>query len=298
MVALSAQLHRTGFARCSGVLSPEICDALLSQAFGMMAPAPVFSGAAKLATFLDWASRGAQGIMRGRPRQVREAAARRILPRPLTPTLRDALSAIAAVAQQHGICRAARLVELNFTVSLPGAARQGVHSDISPFHSMGPRVDAPLGPAPLCTVWAALQPTPAALGPTEIYAGSHHRAIEFVAGLSLHAQENLLQRTKQRPPPPVTYGPEGELMEAVPAPPSECEAINAANAEAAMAAMLGACSSGPPTAMCMDVGDVAIMDCRAFHCGGANRSAQTRVLLNASFQTDANTGARDIPGFT
>eukprot|EP00435_Cladocopium_sp_Y103_P007394 s2067_g2.t1 len=258
---MASTLAARGLVRWRNVLRPELCAALRGEAMAM----------------LEEVSRPSLGafwhqLQRWLLDPVREPKARHILRAPVTSSVTvEALGALAQLAHELEL-NGARLVELNYTISQPGAPAQAPHSDISPLQSV-PRI---------VTFWAALQDTDLAMGPTEIWPSSHLLARDFIRNLPEELQ-------KPRVVPEYMYV-EGQLQavsrKGQPILEEQLEEERRQSAEAAAALLDAITASGPKEFMAMAAGDVVAMDCRVFHQGGANTSSNTRVLFNASFQVD------------
>ncbi|CAK9096654.1 Uncharacterized protein (Fragment) [Durusdinium trenchii] len=257
-----ASMATRGLARWQNVLRPEVCRALRAEAITML------QEVSRPSLRAVW-----HNLQRWLLDPIREPKARHILRTPLTRCVRDGLEPLALLAAELGLRPSARLVELNFTISLPGAPAQQPHSDISPMQSL-PRI---------ITFWAALQDIDLSMGPTAIWPGSHVLAKDFISSLPEELQ-------KPRQVPEYMYV-EGELQAVSrlgqPIGEEELEEERRQSAEAAEQ-LLQVITRTPPEFMSMEVGDVVAMDCRVFHQGGANISSKTRVLFNASFQLDEN----------
>ncbi|CAJ1438777.1 unnamed protein product [Effrenium voratum] len=271
-----------GLARRRAVLSQRLCAALRREAEELLAEVQ------RPSAFALW-----HQLQRWLLDPIRAPKARHILRAPLSPTAYQALARLQPVALELGLQPSARLVELNFTVSLPGAAPQQVHSDISPAGSS----------ARVYTFWAALQDTDASMGPTEIWPGSHRIVCDYIRSLPEWLQtprkvpeylyvDGELQAVSRTGQPMLEEHLEQERQESQKA------------AEVLMAKVL----AGPKETMTMEQGDVGgnptkkrpvvAMDCRVFHRGGANRSDKKRFLFNASFQADEAAEPEEIHGFT
>eukprot|EP00913_Durusdinium_trenchii_P024699 g23186.t1 len=124
---------------------PEVCRALRAEAITML------QEVSRPSLRAVW-----HNLQRWLLDPIREPKARHILRTPLTRCVRDGLEPLALLAAELGLRPSARLVELNFTISLPGAPAQQPHSDISPMQSL-PRI---------ITFWAALQDIDLSMGPT------------------------------------------------------------------------------------------------------------------------------------
>ncbi|CAE6972888.1 unnamed protein product [Symbiodinium natans] len=247
-----------GVLRSPGAFPPRLCAALRKEALALLEKVQGVSPFALSHQLRRWLTD-----------PIRAPAARHILRAPLTPPVSEALQHLVPVAQQLGLREDARLVELNYTVSLPGAPSQEMHSDISPMNETQRVV----------TFWAAVQAVHASMGPTEIWPGSHQVARTFIGSLP-----PALQR--QRKVPEYMYvdgeyqavSPSGE-----PITEEQLEEERQASAEAA-AELKRRVRAGHLEAMTSACGDVVAMDCRVFHRGSANSSSEARVLFNASFQ--------------
>ncbi|CAL1173683.1 unnamed protein product [Cladocopium goreaui] len=257
---MASTLAKRGLVRWRNVLRPELCAALRAEAVAMLEEVSRPS----LSAF--W-----HQLQRWLLDPVREPKARHILRAPLTSAVQEALGPLAQRANELEL-NGARLVELNYTISQPGAPAQAPHSDISPLQSV-PRI---------VTFWAALQDTDLAMGPTVIWPSSHRLARDFIRKLPEELQ-------KPRVVPEYMYV-EGQLQavsrKGQPILEEQLEEERQQSAEAAAALLNAITASGPKEFMAMATGDVVAMDCRVFHQGGANISSKTRVLFNASFQVD------------
>eukprot|EP00438_Fugacium_kawagutii_P010805 Skav202618 [mRNA] locus=scaffold3002:284219:295192:+ [translate_table: standard] len=180
--------------------------------------------------------------------------ARHILRAPVTSgATAPALAAVAQRAQEllPGSARRRELVELNYTISQPGAPAQAPHSDISPLQSV-PR------------------------GRLRIWPGSHLVAKDFIRKLPKELQ-------KPRHVPEYMYI-EGQLQAVSrtghPTTEEQLEEERRESFQAAEA-LLQLVTQAPKEIMAMAAGDVVAMDCRVFHRGGANVSDATRVLMSS-----------------
>lgn len=237
----ASTLAKRGLVRWRNVLRPELCAALRAEAVAMLEEVSRPS----LSAF--W-----HQLQRWLLDPVREPKARHILRAPLTSAVQEALGPLAQRANELELT-GARLVELNYTISQPGAPAQAPHSDISPLQSV-PRI---------VTFWAALQDTDLAMGPTEIWPSSHRLARDFIRKLPEELQ-------KPRVVPEYMYV-EGQLQavsrKGQPILEEQLEEERQQSAEAAEALLDAITASGPKEFMAMATGDVVAMDCRVFHQG-------------------------------
>eukprot|EP01079_Euglenida_sp_SAG-EU17-18_P008398 gene8398-1500_t len=219
-------------------------------------------------------------------------ANRHVSPPPLTPAIHTALCAMAPSARALGASLQSRLVELNFTGSMPGAQRQPTHTDICPTQDAWPLPGLHPSRAPLWTLPylkpPAHSPPPqdvtADMGPTEFAAGSHHMARSIIEQDPVLCEKPVAQQAYF-----LCTAADGELD-------SSAEQANDAR-DRMFVEMAGA--GVVPRQVCVEAGDVVAMDCRVHHRGGANASTEARVLLNATFQEPSEGGSFPaISGFT
>jgi len=219
-------------------------------------------------------------------RAVRSPEHRVHVPLLLTEDAREALATAAQGLHARGawtraaLGPGARLVELSAMVALPGAAAQHPHTDVPP-HS----------PLRLCTLWVALQDVDKAMGPTVIFP-------EAPACLAARVDWAAVQRAagssaEQRRP--LVFSADGEVesdfvdgAEEAPARSATISGLNTGDTSSCAAGGVPRSTEelglAEPVAVELRVGGVALMDCRAFHYGGANKSSVPRALFSATFQ--------------
>ena len=178
--------------------------------------------------------------------------------------LTKALAAIGegAVADA-GLTSKALLVELSVLAVLPRAAAQPPHLDVLPRDGLA-----------MATLFVPLQDVCASNGATVFYPAPPSSVAARRDWARLHGDD------------PRTYAPDG------------AEDDDAAAVQAAASGLLPPVASpwakfspselglGEPLCLEMRVGDVALMDYRCFHRGGANVSDEVRCVLYATFSNE------------
>mgnify|MGYP000382981782 CR=1 FL=1 len=144
----------------------------------------------------------------------------------------------------------AHLCELSSLVSDPGNSRQPLHSDTQ----IDLNEDADINH--IVTCFFALQPIDASMGPTVIMPKTHNAAAHRAIKGGANGDKPVPSTANFKP------NVQSNLKE------SNGDA-------AARATALAVCN----------VGDAVIMDSRALHCGGANKSNRRRVLFYMSFHS-------------
>ena len=178
--------------------------------------------------------------------------------------------ALAAVGPDHvadaGLSEDALLVELSVLAVLPRAAAQPPHLDVLPRDGLA-----------MATLFVPLQDVSERNGATVLYPAPP-------AEVSTRRDWARLHKENER-----TYGPDGAADDEDPA---------AIQAEAA--GLLPPVASpwskfspselglGEPACLEMSVGDVAFMDYRCFHRGGANHSDEVRCVMYATFASEGD----------
>ena len=227
---------------------------------------------------------------------VRAPFRRHCVTLPPSDALRAATALMARVALAAGMPPTARLLESDTTIALPGAFCQATHTDISP--SVSDRG----GAAPLVTVWLALQGVTAAMGPTTVYPGSHHR----------YAQRAVLQEERNVQADADSYARVSYSSDGSGGPPTTLVSMHEEGNGAALYVMDAEMDAAElrdvereaaefgdvpgPVDLILEAGDAGLMDCRVRHFGSAyryTRDGVPRVLLNATFGC-----GESITGFT
>jgi ectoine hydroxylase-related dioxygenase (phytanoyl-CoA dioxygenase family) len=195
-------------------------------------------------------------------------------------------------------------------VAYPGCAQQPQHSDVPPDtqHAIATLWVAPapnlqdvyrLTRKPTYR-WVALQDTPVALGATWVVPAPPAEVAKLLDWRAVaHAHEEAQARaaafaaTQRRAAwysadgtsETSAFDADGPWFE-VDEPPSPPQPGATSGAAAALPACVA--DLGLPVAVAVELaaGDVCLMDCRAFHCGGANVSAVPRALLSATFENE------------
>ena len=181
--------------------------------------------------------------------------------------LTKALAAVGrgAVADA-GLTSEALLVELSVLAVLPRAAAQPPHLDVLPRDGLA-----------MATLFVPLQDVSSSNGATVLYPAPP-------AEVSTRRDWTALHKENER-----TYSPDGAADDEDPA---------AIQAEAA--GLLPPVASpwskfapselglGAPVCLEMSVGDVALMDYRCFHRGGANHSDEVRCVMYATFSNEGD----------
>ena len=170
------------------------------------------------------------------------------------------------------------LCELSTIVSDPGSTRQPLHSDTRCEEN-----DAKTQHN--ITLFCALQPITAAMGPTVVFPCSHNRVaqIEMLRSRSTKGGETTADA-------PVSSSNAGGADNAKTTPTTD----EKSNQSSAGDSPSDGDSERQPIRCCCDAGDVVMMDSRALHYGGANVSDTRRVLFYMSF----NSGRKDqVPAF-
>ena len=180
--------------------------------------------------------------------------------------LTKALTAIGedAVADA-GLAEDAVLVELSVLAVLPRAAAQPPHLDVLPRDGLA-----------MATLFVPLQDVCASNGATVLYPAPPAEVSTRRDWARLHKNENR------------TYAPDGS------------DDSDAASIQAEAAGLLPPVASpwakfapselglGAPVCLEMRVGDVALMDHRCFHNGGANTSDDLRCVMYATFASEGD----------
>jgi len=180
--------------------------------------------------------------------------------------LTKALAAVGrdAVADA-GLSEDALLVELSVLAVLPKAAAQPPHLDVLPRDGLS-----------MATLFVPLQDVSERNGATVLYPAPP-------AEVSRRRDWARLHKNEER-----TYAPDG------------AEDDDAAAVQAAASGLLPPVASpwskfspsdlglGAPVCLEMSVGDVALMDYRCFHRGGANASEDLRCVLYATFSNEGD----------
>ena len=181
--------------------------------------------------------------------------------------LTKALAAVGTDAvADAGLTSKALLVELSVLAVLPRAAAQPPHLDVLPRDGLA-----------MATLFIPLQDVCASNGATVLYPAPP-------AEVSTRRDWTALHKENER-----TYSPDGAADDEDPA---------AIQAEAA--GLLPPVASpwskfspsdlglGEPACLAMSVGDVALMDHRCFHNGGANASEDLRCVMYATFSNEGD----------
>jgi ectoine hydroxylase-related dioxygenase (phytanoyl-CoA dioxygenase family) len=298
-----ARLARDGFAVIRSCVPVPVCEALRREGEAALRRAR-WSPTYRLRRLFPSSFGG-----------VRSPLHRHVLPTPLTPAVRAALEhASAAARAQCKVPASSRVVELNFTCALPGAAAQEPHCDIPPTAEDG-----------RCTVWIALQDVDATMGPTDVWPRSHTRArAYFEEQMARHArweeQEQAKEDREQAEEGQAETnegsvgtatvtgtqnnskvdvdddvdddgGTDNERAEHT----ADDEDEDEDEEEAEFTRVVLAGGDDAALRLTLDCGDIALMDCRILHRGSANTSpAADRFLLNVTFvaeEEDASTGS-------
>ena len=176
--------------------------------------------------------------------------------------LTKALAAIGedAVADA-GLTSEALLVELSVLAVLPRAAAQPPHLDVLPRDGLA-----------MVTLFIPLQDVCASNGATVLYPAPPADVASRRDWARLHKNENR------------TYSPDGAADEEDPAA-IQAEAAGLLPPVASPWAKFSPSELGlgAPVCLAMSVGDVALMDYRCFHRGGANASEDLRCVMYATF---------------
>jgi len=181
--------------------------------------------------------------------------------------LTKALAAIGedAVADA-GLSEDALLVELSVLAVLPRAAAQPPHLDVLPRDGLS-----------MATLFIPLQDVCASNGATVLYPAPPSSVAARRDWARLHKNEER------------TYAPDGAE-----------DVSDAATIQAEAAGLLPPVASpwskfapselglGTPVSLAMSVGDVALMDYRCFHRGGANASEDLRCVMYATFSNEGD----------
>ena len=180
--------------------------------------------------------------------------------------LTEALAAVGTDAvADAGLTSKALLVELSVLAVLPRAAAQPPHLDVLPRDGLS-----------MATLFVPLQDVSERNGATVLYPAPP-------AEVSTRRDWARLHKENER-----TYGPDG------------AEDDDAAAVQAAASGLLPPVASpwskfspsdlglGAPVCLAMSVGDVALMDYRCFHRGGANASEDLRCVMYATFSNEGD----------
>ena len=312
-----ARLARDGFAVIRSCVPAPVCEALRREGEAALRRA-WWSPTYRLRRLFPSSFGG-----------VRSPSHRHVLPTPLTPAVRAALEhASAAARAQCEVPASSRVVELNFTCALPGAAAQEPHCDVPPTAEDG-----------RCTVWIALQDVDATMGPTDVWPGSHTRARAYfeeqMARYALWEKQELAGEDREQAEEGQGETNEGSAGTATVIGTRNDSSVDAYadvdddggtdNERAVKAAATDknngydaetsaehtaddededededeeeaeftrvVLAGGDDAAMrlTLDCGDIALMDCRILHRGGANTSPSAdRFLLNVTFDAEEN----------
>ena len=180
--------------------------------------------------------------------------------------LTKALAAVGTDAvADAGLSEDALLVELSVLAVLPRAAAQPAHLDVLPREDLA-----------MATLFVPLQDVSERNGATVLYPAPPSSVAARRDWARLHKNENR------------TYAPDG------------AEDDDAAAVQAAASGLLPPVASpwakfspsdlglGAPVCLAMSVGDVALMDYRCFHRGGANASDEVRCVMYATFSNEGD----------
>ena len=178
--------------------------------------------------------------------------------------------ALAAVGPDHvadaGLSEDALLVELSVLAVLPRAAAQPPHLDVLPRDGLA-----------MATLFVPLQDVSESNGATVLYPAPP-------SGVAARRDWARLHKNEDR-----TYAPDGAE-----------DTNDAASIQAEAAGLLPPVASpwsrfspselglGEPVCLEMSVGDVALMDHRCFHNGGANVSDEVRCVMYATFSNEGD----------
>ena len=180
--------------------------------------------------------------------------------------LTKALAAVGTDAvADAGLSKDALLVELSVLAVLPRAAAQPPHLDVLPRDGLA-----------MATLFVPLQDVCSSNGATVLYPAPPSSVAPRRDWARLHKNEER------------TYAPDG------------AEDDDAAAVQAAASGLLPPVASpwskfapselglGEPLTLEMSVGDVALMDYRCFHRGGANASEDLRCVMYATFASEGD----------
>ena len=181
--------------------------------------------------------------------------------------LTKALAAVGTDAvADAGLTSEALLVELSVLAVLPRAAAQPPHLDVLPREGLA-----------MATLFVPLQDVCASNGATVLYPAPPSSVAARRDWARLHKDDD-----------PRTYAPDGS------------DDSDAASIQAEAAGLLPPVASpwakfspselglGEPLCLELRVGDVALMDYRCFHRGGANVSDEVRCVLYATFSNEGD----------
>lgn len=254
---MKSQLAKQGFAVLKQAVPVSVCQQLREEGIYELQKANVnfvYNVKRKLPKFFQ--------------SSVRSPDFRHVLPCKLTesPSAQEALryAAIAATTQCQ-LSSHLNLVELNHTVTLPGAQAQDAHSDISPTADQS-----------LFTMWLALQDVTLDMGPTEIWLGSHILARDYLVDVMKWEMGEDAQNDRHNASS-IVYNAEGEIEEQL----LLDKRIDEDKKYTKFTENITRLGSDHMT---LKAGDLAIMDCRAWHRGGGNHSQIDRYLFNMTFQ--------------
>ena len=178
--------------------------------------------------------------------------------------------ALAAVGPDHvaeaGLSEDAVLVELSVLAVLPRAAAQPPHLDVLPRDGLA-----------MATLFIPLQDVCASNGATVLYPAPP-------AEVSTRRDWARLHKENER-----TYGPDGAADDEDPAA-IQAEAAGLLPPVASPWAKFSPSELGlgEPLCLAMRAGDVALMDYRCFHRGGANVSEDLRCVMYATFSNEGD----------
>ena len=194
-----------------------------------------------------------------RQRPIRSPEKRVHLPLNLTATTRAVLSQAALALEttgaweRAGIHASARLVELSCMIVFPGATAQAPHTDVPPDTSQR-----------MGTCWIGLQDTDPSMAPTMIFPAAPNDVA------SQHNWRAILHHAEAPARGATYYDSQGEQQ--------ELENLSLTPPT------LNDLGLPPAEAVCLDTGDLCLMDCRVFHNGSAHTGREPRALLSATFE--------------
>jgi ectoine hydroxylase-related dioxygenase (phytanoyl-CoA dioxygenase family) len=248
-------LQHQGFAVIKGAVSSKICKQLRFEGIEELRKAQ--------GSILYHAKRMVPEFFQS---SVRSPRCRHVLNCPMTTSARIALKhSCLAVVNQCNLSPQMNLVEMNHTVTLPGAQSQDAHTDISPVADQS-----------LFTLWLAVQDVTIDMGPTEIWINSHNLAKEYLINemkwdIGENAESHRYNSTA------ILYDTMGEVD-------SKPDTTDRRNATTKYSEFQNVITSGGSSHVTLMAGDLAVMDCRAWHRGSANTSLVDRYLFNMTFQ--------------
>ena len=258
-------MRKQGFEVIKGAVPPELCEHLRKEALSTVAQKSSL-GARVLRSLC-----GLSGMFAATTRPIRSPGHRSHVAltslEPGSAAERALQAAVVALKQPladhfSGLQEQARLVELSYMVSFPGAEDQKAHTDVPPDCRV-----------PIATLWVALQEVTRDMGPTMVHpCDPDDLAKQVDWGAAMVEADMRAAKERQA----VIYSSDGE--------PEVTDHHPALPSRSPLPDSVEALELPPAVPLTMNVGDVALIDCGAFHFGSANTSESPRVQLSATFE--------------